>query len=208
LIATACLGSGLALAQELTHDEALQALQDPSDPDVRRAAVRALGESGTTADLRWLVAALRDEDSLVRAMAENAIWRVWSRSGDPEVDRLFVEGVAEMGARQLRRAVETFSRIIEMKPDFAEAWNKRATIYFWLGEHEKSLADCDEVMKRNPYHFGALSGYGMIYMRLDRPERAIEYLQRALAINPNLRQLRSTIEELERELRERGRDTT
>jgi tetratricopeptide (TPR) repeat protein len=81
-------------------------------------------------------------------------------------------------------------------------------VYYWLGEYEKSLADCDEVMKRNPYHFGALSGYGMIYVQLDRPERAIEYFERALAINPNLVQVQATIDALRRSLRSRGRETT
>lgn len=208
LLLAATLAATPAPAETLTREQALQALQDPSDPDARRAGVRWLGEAGTTADQPWLVAALRDDDRLVRAMAENSLWQVWSRSGDAEVDRLFIEGAAEMGSRLLRRALETFSRIIEKKPEFAEAWNKRATIYFWLGELDRSLKDCDEVMKRNPYHFGALSGYGMIYMQLDQPERALEYMQRALAINPNLRQIQKAVEELKRQIRERGREST
>ena len=208
LIAAVVLLSPPVSAGTLSHEQALQALQDANDAEARREGVRTLGETGTSVDLPWLVAALRDEDPLVRAMAESSLWRVWSRSGDEEIDRMFVTGVAEMGARQFRRALETFTRIIDRKPEFAEAWNKRATIYFWLGEFENSLTDCDEVMKRNPYHFGALSGYGMIYMQLDRPERALEYLERALAINPNLRQVRSAIEDLKRELLERGREST
>jgi tetratricopeptide (TPR) repeat protein len=63
-------------------------------------------------------------------------------------------------------------------------------------------------MKRNPYHFGALAGYGMIYIQLDQPERALDYLERALAINPNLRQIRSAVERIRRLLREEGRETT
>ncbi len=192
----------------LTHEEALQAIQSHAEPEARRAAVQALGETGTSADQPLLVAALRDDDQVVRAMAESALWQVWSRAGDLEVDRLFVEGVTAMGARMLRQAAQTFTRIIELKPEFAEGWNKRATVYYLLGEFDKSLADCDEVIKRNPDHFGALSGYGMIYLQLDQPERALDYFRRALAVNPNLRQVRSTIEELRRLLRERGRETT
>ena len=195
-------------AEPLTHEQALAALRDASDPEARRAAVRALGDAGTTVDTPALVAALRDADAIVRATAETSLWQVWSRSGDPAIDRLFVEGVAEMEGQQLQSAVATFTRIIELRPDFAEAWNKRATVYYLLGELERSLADCDQVMKRNPYHFGALSGYGLIYIQLDRPERALEYLQRALAINPNLEHVRGAVERLERELRERGREIT
>jgi tetratricopeptide (TPR) repeat protein len=207
LCAAVVAGGSPAQADTLTHEQARQALQTSTDPGARREAARALGEIGTFEDLPRLVAALRDDDSIVRALAEDALWLVWSRSGDADIDRRYADGVQAMRDHRLDAAIETFTRIIEQRPEFAEAWNKRATIYFWIGEYEKSLADCDEVMKRNPYHFGALSGYGMIYIRLDRPERALSYLEKALAINPNLDQVRATIEALRRILRERGRDT-
>jgi tetratricopeptide (TPR) repeat protein len=111
-----------------------------------------------------------------------------------------------MGRRELEAAVETFSRVIQRRPDFAEGWNKRATVYFLLGDYRRSLADCDEVVARNPYHWGALSGYGMIYMKLDEPSRAIEYLERALAVNPNLDQVAQMIEVLKMLLLQRRRD--
>ena len=81
---------------------------------------------------------------------------------------------------------------------------EQATIYFLMEEYEKSLADCDEVMKRNPYHFGALAGYFQIYLQLDDPERAIRYGRRALAINPNMEGLKQTVEALERLLGKSG----
>jgi tetratricopeptide (TPR) repeat protein len=76
-----------------------------------------------------------------------------------------------------------------------------------MGAYTKSLADCDEVLKRNPHHFGALSGYGMIYLQLDQPERALEYLERALAVNPNLSSVLETVEMLKRLLIQRRKDT-
>ena len=72
-------------------------------------------------------------------------------------------------------AIETFRRIIQRKPDFPEGWNKRATLYYLIGEYDKSLADCEEVIRRNPVHFGALSGFGMIYLQLGKPEQALDY---------------------------------
>ena len=159
------------------------------------------------ADLPQLAAALRDTDPLVRELAEGAMWQVWSRSGDATIDRLFETGVAQMQASQGDEAVETFSEIIRRRPDFAEGWNKRATVYYMMGEYQKSLADCDEVMKRNPYHFGALSGYGMIYMQLDQPATALTYFERALAVNPNLESTRQTIELLKTLLIQRRKDT-
>ena len=80
-----------------------------------------------------------------------------------------------MRASELDEALATFSDIVARKPAFAEGWNKRATIYFLIGENEKSLRDCDEVLRRNPNHFGALSGAGQIHLSLGNPERALEF---------------------------------
>ena len=190
-----------------TREEALKALGETGDADSRRRAAQALGETGLMTDVPRLASALRDDDPLVRALAESAMWQVWSRSGDATIDRLFAAGVEQMSARQGEQAVDTFSEIIRRRPEFAEGWNKRATIYYLIGEYQKSLADCDEVMKRNPYHFGALSGYGMIYLQLDQPATALEYFQRALSVNPNLESTRQTIEILKTLLIQRRKDT-
>ena len=195
------------LGASSTREEALRALADTRSADSRRQGARILGETGLMADLPQLAAALRDADPLVRELAEGAMWQVWSRSGDATIDRLFETGVAQMQASQGDEAVETFSEIIRRRPDFAEGWNKRATVYYMMGEYQKSLADCDEVMKRNPYHFGALSGYGMIYMQLDQPATALTYFERALAVNPNLESTRQTIELLKTLLIQRRKDT-
>jgi len=195
------------LGASSTREEALRALADTRSADSRRQGARTLAETGLMADLPQLAAALRDTDPLVRELAEGAMWQVWSRSGDATIDRLFETGVAQMQASQGGEAVETFSEIIRRRPDFAEGWNKRATVYYMMGEYQKSLADCDEVMKRNPYHFGALSGYGMIYMQLDQPATALTYFERALAVNPNLESTRQTIELLKTLLIQRRKDT-
>ena len=102
-----------------------------------------------------------------------------------------------MGEQRFPEAIATFTRIIELKPDFAEGWNKRATAYFLAGEYRRSLKDCDEVIRRNPQHFGVLSGYGQIYLRLDQPEKALEYFRRALAVNPNLEGVQALAEKLD-----------
>lgn len=182
-------------------------LNNGASVEARRRGAHALAESGTMGDLPALVRALRDTDPDVRAASETAMWEIWSRSGDAEVDKLFALGVAQMTAREADAAVETFSRIIRRRPDFAEGWNKRATLYYLLGEYERSLADCQEVMKRNPYHFGALSGFGMIYLRLGEAETALGYFQRALAINPNLESVEETVHMLQRLLVEKRKGT-
>ena len=189
----------------MSRDAALQALGQ-GDPEARRQAVTALGAMGTFDDMPKLAAALRDSDPLVRRLTERALWEVWSRSGDRDIDRLFAVGVEQMNDQQGAAAVQTFSEIIRRKPEFAEGWNKRATVYYVLGEYAKSLADCDEVMKRNPYHFGALSGYGMIYMELNEPARALTYFERALAVNPNLESVAEAVQMLRRLLIQQRRD--
>jgi tetratricopeptide (TPR) repeat protein len=186
-----------------------QALADlrSADAEARRRAAAWLGEFGIASDAAALLGALRDPDPTVRALAEGSVWQVWSRSGDAEVDRLFAIGLEQMTQGAAATAVETFSEVIRRKPDFAEGWNKRATIYFLVGEYEKSLRDCDEVIRRNPEHFGALAGYGQIYLRLDRPDLALQYFERALRVNPNLAQVELMVEQLRHLLIQRRRGT-
>ncbi len=192
--------AGVPAAQpQLTRAQALQRLTD-ADAAKRREAVVRLGEVGVMADAKALVEQLRDSDEETRSGAEDALWKIWSRSGDEEVDRLYRRGVEEMSAGRATQSIATFSLVITLKPGFAEAWNKRATVYFVVGELEKSLADCDEVMKRNPQHFGALAGYFQIYVQLGDFERAITYGHRALQVNPNMDGVRRGIEALEQRL--------
>jgi tetratricopeptide (TPR) repeat protein len=198
-----------ASAQDKPRPSRQQALRDLASADVeaRRLAAAWMGELGTPAELPALFKTLRDQDDLVRALSENSIWQVWSRSGDPKVDGLFAVGVEQMNHGQGQAAIGTFTEIIRLKPDFAEGWNKRATVYFLIGEYDKSLRDCDEVVKRNPQHWGALSGYGQIYLHLDKPEQALAYFERAVAVNPNLHQLESMIEQLKQALIEKRKGT-
>lgn len=185
LLATAVVATPLRAQEPMTREAALAAL-GAADPVERGSAIVTLARSGVMADTPVLVARLRDPHPELRALAEQALWILWSRSGDPGVDALFEQGLDQMSAGRFPEGIATFTRVIGMKPDFAEGWNKRATIYFLAGDLQRSLADCAEVVKRNPSHFGALAGYGQIYMRLGEYEKARDYFRRALAVNPNL----------------------
>ena len=175
------------------------------EADVRLAACAVLAEIGRQEDLPPVQSRLFDDDERVRGTAEAAIWSIWSRSGDADTDRLFGAGLEQMRDGHLKNAVGTFSRVIAMRPGFAEAWNKRATVYFLLGEDELSLKDCDEVLKRNPQHFGVLAGYGQIYLRKGDLDRALDYFERALAINPNMAGVQASIEAVREIMIKRGR---
>ena len=160
LAVAALLAAASAFAQGLSREEALQALKRP-DTAARRLAAQSLGAAGRMADVPALLGLLRDRDDEARTLAEQSIWAIWGRSGDARVDQLYEEGVKQMQSGLAVEAIATFSRIVELKPEFAEGWNKRATVYYMAGDYKKSLADCHEVLKRNANHFGALSGYGL-----------------------------------------------
>jgi tetratricopeptide (TPR) repeat protein len=148
-------------------DDRAQALAglDAAAVELRAAAVIWFAQNGVAADDKLVLPRLGDEDPMVRELAERGMWMLWSRSGDDAIDALMTKGQGELGARDFAAAIATYSEVIRRKPAFAEGWNKRATAYFLNDELKRSLADCDQVMKRNPYHFGALSGYGQIYFQ-------------------------------------------
>ncbi len=183
-----------------SRNEALAALES-KDAATRAEAVVWLANRGAMADAPLLHARLRDESPFVRGYAEQALWLLWSRSGDAGVDRLMAQGAEAMQAGRHAEAIGVFSGIIENKPEFAEAWNRRATVYYLAGEYRKSIADCDEVLKRNPGHFGALSGLGQIYVQLEDYPKALEWYRRALQVNPNMLGVEMNIKLIEERLR-------
>jgi tetratricopeptide (TPR) repeat protein len=196
----------MAVAQP-ARDRALADLGNQGSVEARRRGAEGLGQAGAMEDLVPLAQALRDADPQVRAEAERAMWQVWSRSGDAEADRLLAVGIQQINAGAPEAAIDTFSRLIRLHPEFAEAWNKRATVYYLVGDYQKSLADCDEVMKRNRFHFGALSGYGMIYLQLGLLDKSLTYFEQALQINPNLETVEETAQMLRRLLKQRRQET-
>ncbi len=180
------LAAGAAFpAPPESRAQALAALE-ADDMERRAEAVVWIAEHGRMEDTQRLADRLRDESPLVRGTAEQALWMLWSRSGDESIDLLMARGVAQMQAGRHAEAIETFSEIIRRKPEFAEGWNKRATVHYMAGNLDASRADCDEVLRRNPQHFGALSGYGLIYFEQAKYEEAIVWWRRALEVNPNM----------------------
>ena len=197
----AAMLTGSAAAAPPTHAQALAALAHP-DVVTRLLALERLSEIGTMADTERLVGVLHDDEPRVRQAATIALWQIWSRSGDAAIDRVFARGVAQMEAGDLRAALGTFDEVVHRKPAFAEGWNKRATVRFLLGQNEASLRDCDEVLKRNPAHFGALSGAGQIHLQLGHAREALAFFRRAVAVNPGLEGPAHMIPILEEHLRE------
>ena len=198
-------GRGAAV-KEPSRAQALKALEQPSAP-ARLAAVVRLAEVGNMADADRVALRLHDDNAQVSRAAGASLWQIWSRSGSKSIDSQYQRGVQLMEAGQLKAAVSAFTDIIHKQPAFAEAWNKRATLYYMLGDYPMSLKDCDEVLKRNRHHFGALSGYAQIYTELGDFKRALGYFERALKVNPGLSNAESTLQFLQEKLAKKERNT-
>ncbi len=199
--------AGAANAAPMDRGQALSALESAEALERRLAALR-LANAALPEDAAALVNALRDEDEAVRDLAEGALWSLWGRSGDPGVDARLRRGTALMGEGQLDESIAVFSAIITERPDFAEAWNKRATALFLKGDYRGSMADCAEVDRRNPRHFGMMAGMGQMWLRLGDLEKAEGWLTRALQINPNMTSVAAMLEAIRAERHRRGRRDT
>ena len=125
------------------------------------------------------------------------IWRLWMQSGNAEVDAQMQHAVLLMGSMPVM-AMPILDGIVARLPDWAEGWNKRATVLYLIGEYDRSLADCDRVLALEPRHFGALAGIGLIRIQKDEPREALAAFRKALAVNPFLKERFSLIPELER----------
>ena len=180
--------------------EALAALKN-ADTATRAEAVVWIANRGSMADAPLLHERLRDESAFVRDFAERGLWLLWTRSGDAGIDALMAKATEEMQAGRYAEAIVLLDQIVKTKPDFAEGWNRRATVHYLAGDLQKSIADCAEVLKRNPGHFGALSGLGQIYLQLEDDAKALDAFRRALEVNPNMVGVEMNVRMLEERLR-------
>jgi len=124
------------------------------------------------------------------------IWGIWSASGSATTDLLFRRGAKALATGDLAGALTRFTAVTEIDPEFAEGWNKRATVLFMMGDLEGSIADVRRTLALEPRHFGALSGLGMIYSAQDKYDEAVAAFRRALAANPHLPGARESIKRL------------
>ncbi len=141
-------------------------------------------------------------DPLAAQAVEHAIWEIWLTSEDDVVNALMSEGVAAMQRRDYPTALRSFDRMVEVAPDYAEGWNKRATLYYLIGAYENSLDDIVRTLELEPRHFGALSGRGMILQDLGRSEEALTAFEAALDLNPQMPGARLSVEALRKILKD------
>ena len=114
------------------------------------------------------------------------IWAIWHETPDRVVQSLLSSGIGSMSQGDLAGALKTFDQIVAIAPNFSEAWNKRATVHFLMNNLDQSLQDIVKTLELEPRHFGALSGRGLVYVKLEDFERALVAFEAALAVNPQM----------------------
>ena len=127
---------------------------------------------------------LRNVNESVRERATRDLWRLWFE----QKGMLGLEGLRLaqllLELRDFSKAEELLNKLISQQPDFAEAWNRRAVLHYVQGRYWNAIADCEEVVRLNPVHFGALHGLGLCYISLGNYRAAIQAFHRALQVQP------------------------
>ena len=172
----------------------VQEAREPAGEVVRRSQAEVRAEA-----LDSLFARLRKVSGEEEArIAERAIWQLWMSSDSPTAELLLKQATEAMNKAALEPSLAILDRLVAVHPDFAEAWNKRATLYFMMGRFDDSLADIDKVLDLEPRHFGALSGRGMIYRKEGKLSDALAAFRDALAVNPTMGSVKDAVKELEK----------
>ena len=136
-----------------------------------------------------LFAALKNApDEMTARQLEDQIWRGWFKSGDADIDELMQQAMQRRGVYDFNGALELLDEVIRLKPDYAEAWNQRATVYFNQGEHEKSLEAIARTLELEPRHFGSMAGRAVIRLQQAKPALARQNVMEAMKIHPFLKE--------------------
>jgi tetratricopeptide (TPR) repeat protein len=174
---------------------------DDPPPSVRQAQEAAAARAKRLDGLFASLQSAKEEPDADLIVAE--IWRTWLQSSQPELDRAMEEVITMMAFGQLDAAMATLDVLVARAPEWAEAWNKRATVLYMRGEFDRSLADIDRVLALEPRHFGALAGQGLIRMGQEKDREALSAFRKALRVNPFLKERLELIPSLERKLGEK-----
>ena len=156
-------------------------------------------------NLEFLFGALKVAPDPTTAKAiEERIWALWLVSGSDTANLLMTRVKTAVEAQDLDLAVELLSAIVEIKPDYAEAWNRRATIYYMKKDYSRAISDIRHALAREPRHFGAMSGLGLILQDVGDDKHALDIYRRALAIHPHLPRIPDLVKTLTEKVE--GRD--
>tara|TARA_B100000214_G_C23924426_1_gene607620 strand:+ start:119 stop:706 length:588 start_codon:yes stop_codon:yes gene_type:complete len=159
--------------------------------------------SDQRSELNKLFENLKNKDVSSSFDIEQKIWKIWStHPKNDNLTKLLDKGSELVRKNKLFESVDIFTEVIELDPNWAEAWNKRATVYYLIGEFKKSQDDIDKVLELENRHFGALAGQGLVNIKLKNYEKAIRSYQRALEIYPSMQSPTIMIKEIEALIKE------
>ena len=196
LAAAAALGQPV-LAQDVNPE--------PPKPIEPPATLPKVQRGDKTQNLDRLFEALKvapDEDSA--KYVENRIWAIWLASPSDTANLLMGRAKTAADAKDYDLAIKLLNAVIDIKPDFVEAWNRRATVHYTKKDFGRALADIHQVLAREPRHFGALTGLGVIMQEFNEDKLALEAFRRALAVNPHLQKVPDFVKSLTEKVE--GRD--
>ncbi len=158
-----------------------------------------------TKGLDFLFGALKAApDEASARHVEGRIWALWMQTPSDTAALLMVRAKAAMDAQKMDVALKLLDAVVKLRPDYIEAWNRRATVYYLQNDYTHSLEDIEQVLVREPRHFGALAGLGMIMQDLGDDKRALEAFRKALAVNPYLDKVPELVKTLSEKVE--GRD--
>ena len=142
---------------------------------------------------------LKNDDPVLSFKVEQKIWKIWSTHPEEEnLTLMLSKGSDLVNNDQLKEAIDIFTKVIEIDPSWAEAWNKRATVLYLLGDFKKSQKDIDKVLELEKRHFGALAGQGLVNIQLKNYEKAIISYEKAQKIYPAMKSPKIMIKEIEK----------
>ena len=154
------------------------------------------------AQLNGLFLRLQATNNFSEAMAiEQTIWAIWRQRDNAEIDAQMSFGIETMNNGALKLSLEAFDVIVRRDPEYAEGWNKRATVHYLMGNFDASVHDISKTLALEPRHFGALSGMGLIYSAIGKEEAAIKVWERALTINPHMLSIKALADELRNKIK-------
>jgi tetratricopeptide (TPR) repeat protein len=164
-----------------------------------------LPKADRTKGLDFLFGALKAApDDASAKHVEARIWAIWMHTPSDTAALLMARAKAAIDAQQVDIAMKLLDAVIKLRPDYTEAWNRRATLYYLQNDYTRSLADIQQVLAREPRHFGALAGLGMIMQDLGDEKRALDAFRKALAVNPHLERVPELVKQLSEKVE--GRD--
>jgi tetratricopeptide (TPR) repeat protein len=202
------LSAALVLAAAVAAAPTLALAQgQPAGPPKKKVGPTVQPKTGAerAKSLDFLFGALKvaPDDASARHV-ESRIWAIWMQTPSDTAALLMLRARAAMEAQQMDIALKLLDAVIKLRPDYVEGWNRRATLYYLQNDYARSLADIAQVLAREPRHFGALAGLGMIMQDLGDDKRALEIFRKALAVDPHMEKVPELVKTLTEKVE--GRD--